>query len=914
MGQVQTFTVGQIQAFTATQVAALTIQYLTVGQTQHLTPDQIAALTTAQIATFSLPQVQALSNSQIAALTRAQIKALTLTQIGALTLAQQGYFSAKQLHAFTIAQQTAFPPAMQTALENAPMPLSYGDTTILKHKNYGFFLSLTDTSAGSLLYGTLTNPTNNFASMFIEQGSLTSAEFNRFSNVGATILSGDLIQIEPVAAPGNWLFYWYDGGSWSAPLSTPYPRYNGVTIYPNLGIDNSTGGVLLRIYKKDADLGDPINVGDTIYIMNWTNSGKIPAFLSTSNQAWNGGIEVYWEQATQSHMPTVTNIFWQIAACTEQAYLTTDPIGLPGFFSDPTLLQGTWNTPNLYQMDTICDTNLAVLSTNSGIAFSANELGSFSDTSISNLTTTQINNLTLGQIFSFNTAQLASLVSFDWNQYTATGIKALNNSQIQNIPITVLQAMPVAQIPNLTTNQLLFLSSTQLKALTLVQVQAFTTSQQAALTNASINPFSLVTTAQGYSTSTISNLSTQQIQNLSIAQIQAFNNTQLQALTTTQIPNFTTAQLLALTTTQMQALLATQVQALIATQVQSLNTAQMAILLPKFAAAQMTMLTTAQINALTTIQWQALSATLVAGLSIAQLTILSFTQCKALSSQQCQNLSTNQLNAMIYHPVIGSPPTVNYGDALTLQHASYGCFLQSLQNIYIMGSTTRPTDNSATFLIATSDLNYRIAPPSQLGQAVKSGDIIALESLGAQGQSYFGPSYMNLITAYSYPSQAARVSRPCPPYCDVHRQNGYYLDGVSGMVYRIYKLGANVGDTIRQGDGIYLVFSGNIYSMEITSWLGSSNANLSFYDYINPPASKIYKEVFAYAISNIVSSLHNVPTNFPDNYTWIIADLQAAAYQQISGYNSSKPLASGWNGIGIDYALASFAPASTYQF
>jgi len=260
------------------------------------------------------------------------------------------------------------------------------------------------------------------------------------------------------------------------------------------------------------------------------------------------------------------------------------------------------------------------------------------------------------------------------------------------------------------------------------------------------------------------------------------------------------------------------------------------------------------------------------------------------------------------------PPTLKYGDAIVLQHNTYGFYLAMSSNwglntarLLTCGLKTLPTNTSAQFFVEVApqaDGLFRNA-----GQPVKSGDAIRLESVFGQNVTngysrqpgWFlnfymaGPDSATVSTPTSNSGTSATYYNPSFVYA-----REVQLDSTCGKLcgYRIYKIGGNIGDIINAQDKIYIIswwsYANQYNTQGVPIYLGSTN--------------KVQNdgniEVFAYA-----SNTQNfVPPNFSQNYYWKIASIIPAAYLL-----ARKDIALGQDWGGADN-LSCWPPASTFQW
>jgi len=233
------------------------------------------------------------------------------------------------------------------------------------------------------------------------------------------------------------------------------------------------------------------------------------------------------------------------------------------------------------------------------------------------------------------------------------------------------------------------------------------------------------------------------------------------------------------------------------------------------------------------------------------------------------------------------PPPLCYGDAIILQHKTYRFYLQPTNPItwaangnswIVYGVTQKPTNNNlGYFFVEPLAPNNRFGA---VGTSVKSGDNIRLESV-------FGQSFRAANEAFGLffniddPGDHALAPKGCPPYyVTIIHGGGYAFTTATttacqwpAVGYKIYKLGAHVGDPICQGDSIYIVsWSTRHNSAKNSVWLGSENT--------------VYKDGFESFIYEHNSS-QTPPPNFQTNFIWTISEIQSANSQIVKSVNFS---------------------------
>ena len=260
---------------------------------------------------------------------------------------------------------------------------------------------------------------------------------------------------------------------------------------------------------------------------------------------------------------------------------------------------------------------------------------------------------------------------------------------------------------------------------------------------------------------------------------------------------------------------------------------------------------------------------------------------------------------LTYQNVEISPgPPICYGDGILLQHKTYGVYIRptvpiiydSSQLIWTLYATSsKPSSNNlGYFFVEPLDSSYRFGAPGVVGTVVKSGDNIRLESVYGQNIKGYNEAFCMWF----------KHDGGTPPYSPLIAHGGAGASFIfscgpgnfnwPGAGYKIYKLGANVGDPIAQGDPIYLVswiFPESSYS---SLWLGSYNQS--------------YQDGFAVFVYQKDTNYTTPPDNFTTNYIWTISDIQPALYQ-------NSQVVKDVGAVNPSIFNTSYLPAaSTYQF
>lgn len=233
---------------------------------------------------------------------------------------------------------------------------------------------------------------------------------------------------------------------------------------------------------------------------------------------------------------------------------------------------------------------------------------------------------------------------------------------------------------------------------------------------------------------------------------------------------------------------------------------------------------------------------------------------------------------------------LRYGDSTSFKHSNYGFYMQYPSGGFndgghIYGVTTLDNTNTKWY-IQPGEEPSRFG--SKIGQPVRSGDFVKIEiksvDTGAWGnQIFFLCVYFNpYLGALRTPSSGST-----PQYIRMSFSRGYFADNVVEgtnnynyvpQLFRIYKVGATIGDPILLNDSIYLV----TYPIYDTYWTTSPfNVNKKYY-YVgssNVDYSVGYKEVFGYQVTN-----NSQPGNLASQLTWLITDVQANDYLNASSF------------------------------
>ncbi len=201
--------------------------------------------------------------------------------------------------------------------------LKYGDGIVLKHSNYGTYLSNSLTGAGGAYgnNGVGDSSVTDYSRFFIQPGDVSTRFGTGF--IGTNVKSGDVVRFESFATP--------PGGSGSflgiildhpAVVSTPSPPYYTVLFYFAV-----QGFVYYahRIYKKSGAIGDKIGLGDQVYIQTGLNGSFTAAYVGSSNLTYGIYKEVFYYKVadlTATPPPNFTTQFlWNIDTLIKQAYL-----------------------------------------------------------------------------------------------------------------------------------------------------------------------------------------------------------------------------------------------------------------------------------------------------------------------------------------------------------------------------------------------------------------------------------------------------------------------------------------------------------------------------------------------------------------------------------------------------------------
>ncbi len=198
--------------------------------------------------------------------------------------------------------------------------VNYGDAIVLKHSNYGTYLSNSNTGTGGA-YGTsgvADSVVSNFSRFYVQPGSQSTRFGTGF--IGTNVKSGDVVRLESFASSGSGSFL---GVNYSegAPVSTPAPPYYRINFnYATQGFISYS----LRVYKKGGDVGSKIILGDQIYLMI-SPGGNYPSYAGTSDLAYSGYKETFWYRTsdfTSTPPPNFTTQFlWNVDTIIKEAYI-----------------------------------------------------------------------------------------------------------------------------------------------------------------------------------------------------------------------------------------------------------------------------------------------------------------------------------------------------------------------------------------------------------------------------------------------------------------------------------------------------------------------------------------------------------------------------------------------------------------
>jgi hypothetical protein len=116
------------------------------------------------------------------------------------------------------------------------------------------------------------------------------------------VKSGDIIYFPSYDGTGESM----TGRNSNAPVSTPNPPYLAAQRW---GYNDA-----FRIFKKGGSVGDIIYNSDIVYIVDsWNVFSLVPAFLGSSNLAFNSDKEVFLYIIASGFPPSfTTNYLWQI--------------------------------------------------------------------------------------------------------------------------------------------------------------------------------------------------------------------------------------------------------------------------------------------------------------------------------------------------------------------------------------------------------------------------------------------------------------------------------------------------------------------------------------------------------------------------------------------------------------------------
>lgn len=206
------------------------------------------------------------------------------------------------------------------------LPMKVGDEISLKHSNYGTYMY--QSNSDCILYTSL-ETVNGYSRYYVHSGAANS----RFGNAGQYVLSGDLIRLESHRTSGSNIVM-LNMSLTSALVSTPAPPYYHSAI---TGTNSSGGGfrATFRIHKLGGTVGDPIYLGDKVYIYHYpadlsSNLGYY--YFGSSNVVYQTVFfESYFYKFTTNAQPTnlASNFTWTVNEIFPAAYAgasgVTDP-------------------------------------------------------------------------------------------------------------------------------------------------------------------------------------------------------------------------------------------------------------------------------------------------------------------------------------------------------------------------------------------------------------------------------------------------------------------------------------------------------------------------------------------------------------------------------------------------------------
>ncbi len=221
--------------------------------------------------------------------------------------------------------------------------LRYGDGVVLRHKNYGFYISNSNFGAGGA-YGTsgIGNPTlTDSGRFYVQPGNIATRWGTGIA--GTYVTSGAPTRFESFQASVSGTFFGINIVE-PAAVSSPNPPYCRVNF--NYG----TQGYIAytqRLYKKGGAFGDKIKLGDEVYIQNGSQATN-PYYVGSSNNAAYGAFEVFYYQVpnTLGTPPAnfETQFIWVVDTIIKDAHLQSpnnDAVGVyasTGWAANPATL------------------------------------------------------------------------------------------------------------------------------------------------------------------------------------------------------------------------------------------------------------------------------------------------------------------------------------------------------------------------------------------------------------------------------------------------------------------------------------------------------------------------------------------------------------------------------------------------
>lgn len=173
-------------------------------------------------------------------------------------------------------------------LPDPPTPLRYGDGFVLRHKEYGTYLTI----LGGKWADVVASPSLGKGSSWLAEFGNSAEDWGPGNNkLGVRLTSGAYLRMGNFdffggAADHDYRMYMYPGNG-PALASNPNPPFCRAQVYDH------KYAMCTRIYKYWATVGDPISKGDIVYFYNYDTDTKTDLYLGSANLAVGLNKEVF---------------------------------------------------------------------------------------------------------------------------------------------------------------------------------------------------------------------------------------------------------------------------------------------------------------------------------------------------------------------------------------------------------------------------------------------------------------------------------------------------------------------------------------------------------------------------------------------------------------------------------------------